>query len=145
MEALEAVELGYSRIVQGAAHDPRQVGALRPAVRQPGTPAHRHELLLVFQGTDIRAVVDQPDPSGDHPQVVGMEVAADDAVPPAFDKELHHARPVAAGVRLAGLEGIDQHRAMPPFVESEDGIEAARVLPGARERRPLVRSATVAR
>ena len=134
VEPLETVELGDPRVVQGAAHDLRQIGTVRPAVRQPGTPAHRHELVPGVQGPDVRAVVDQPDPPIDDPQVVGVEVAAGDAIPPAFGKELDHARPVAAGVGLAGLERIDQHRAMPPLMEMEDGIEAARVLPCACQR-----------
>ena len=134
VEPVEPFKLGYPRIVQRTPHDVLETGPVRPAIREPCPPAHRVEIAFAYQRTDVGTVVDQPHPPVDRPQVVGVDVAADDAVTPAFGQQLHHARPVAAAVRFAGLERIDQHRAMAGLLKIENGVEAARIAPGSDQR-----------
>ena len=95
-----------------ALHDVSEIGTADPAPAEPGPPAHRVELALALQGADVRAVVDQPDPPSGHLQVVGMEVAADDAVAATLREELDQGRPAAAGAGLARLKRVEEREVL---------------------------------
>ena len=76
---------------------------------------------------NVRSVVDEPYPAVNHPQVVGMDVAARDPFAPALGEELHQSRAVAPGIRFAWLVRLDQDGVVSRFVQGEDRIEVARV------------------
>ena len=59
VEPVESVELRHVGAVQRSAHDRREIGTARPAIREPRPPAHHRVLALALQPADVGAVVDE--------------------------------------------------------------------------------------
>ena len=141
VEPLESIEFRDVRIGQRLAHHLVEAGIRRPSEGHPRALAHDPEFAFVVPGmpADVGAVVNQAHPPVDDAQVVWIDVATDDAVPPALLHQSDQARSATAGIGFGMLERIDQNRAMPEAAEIENRIQVASTAPGIDQRAQQLR------